>query len=249
MGLYSEIPEDRPLGQEIATGPARHQVPGLGPAPGELRGMRPLLLLRHGETAWNAEARWQGWLDVELSAVGIDQAQRRARQLAAAGHGFVGVASSPLARARATAEIIASALDLGPVVTDAGLRERNGGEWQGRTRDEIEREWPNEFEALRHGRIDAPVGGEDTATLLARFDAALARLHAAMAPGLLLVVTHGGLARAATARAGHATATVLRNVGGIWVDYDPASARLLARDTLTALCDAHEISAADTVTD
>ena len=59
--------------------------------------MRRLLLLRHGQTAWNLEGRWQGWLDVALDDVGRAQARARAAQLAATGTRFAGVASSPLA--------------------------------------------------------------------------------------------------------------------------------------------------------
>src|SRR5690349_7510385 len=57
--------------------------------------VRSILLLRHGQTSWNLAGRWQGWLDVELDDIGREQARRRARDLAAEGTRFVGVASSP----------------------------------------------------------------------------------------------------------------------------------------------------------
>src|SRR2546423_530921 len=138
--------------------------------------MRRLLVLRHGQTAWNAEGRWQGWLDVELDDVGLEQARRRATQLAASHPGFVGVASSPLARALATARIVAAALGIDDVHTHPGLRERNGGDWQGLTRDDIDARWPDALLALRRGEIDAPPGGESDAELLDRLDDALAHI-------------------------------------------------------------------------
>jgi probable phosphoglycerate mutase len=183
--------------------------------------LRQLLLLRHGQTSWNLEGRWQGWLDVELDAEGTAQAHARARQLAASPVTFVGVASSPLARASATARIVADALGITAVIPDDGLRERNGGVWQGLRRADIDARWPLEFAALRRGELDAPPGGgETTAEIFTRFDAALARIDAELPSGPVVVVTHGGIVHSVATRAHVASSGVLANVGGMWFEYD-----------------------------
>ena len=89
-----------------------------------------VLVLRHGASTWNAEGRWQGWLDAPLTAEGEVQAAARARELAHNGVNPRVIYTSDLGRARRTAEIIGAHLER-PVVPDDGLRERNGGEWQG----------------------------------------------------------------------------------------------------------------------
>jgi probable phosphoglycerate mutase len=206
---------------------------------------RPLLILRHGQTAWNLEGRWQGWIDVELDGEGIEQAERRARWLAAQPTTFAGVVSSPLVRAAATARIVADALGLDDVRTYPGLGERNGGDWQGLTAAEIDASWPDELAALRRGDIDAPPGGESTHELLARIDAALTAVDSEMPDGPIIVVTHGGTARAIVNRAGATEAIgIFANVGGMWIDYDRgamvAGAPLPPLDDDPALAPGHE---------
>ncbi len=187
--------------------------------------MRRLLVLRHGQTAWNLEGRWQGWIDVDLDEVGVAQARRRARQLVRDGLEVVGVASSPLVRALETARIVATELGYDSVRTYPGLRERGGGDWQGLTRDAIEARWPEEFAALRRHEIDAPPNGESTHAMLARLADALAAIDRDMPPGPVLVVTHGGIARSLAVTAGARRAGVLPNVGGMWFDYDGGHVR------------------------
>jgi probable phosphoglycerate mutase len=183
--------------------------------------MRSILIVRHGQTAWNLEGRWQGWLDIELDAEGVEQARRRARWLAAQPVAFYGVAASPLVRASATARMIADALGIAEVRTHPGLRERNGGDWQGMNSAEIEAGWPHALEALRRGDIDAPPGGESTQEVLDRLDGALADIDASMPDGPIVVVTHGGIARVMLNRTGSAEPYgVFVNVGGIWIDYN-----------------------------
>ncbi|HEX8581069.1 MAG TPA: histidine phosphatase family protein, partial [Acidimicrobiales bacterium] len=79
-----------------------------------------VLLVRHGQSVWNAEGRWQGQLDPPLSDVGAEQARAAAAHL----DGVVAVATSDLDRARRTAEILAEALGVGPAIVEPGLRER-----------------------------------------------------------------------------------------------------------------------------
>lgn len=94
-----------------------------------------ICVVRHGETDWNLSGILQGWLDVPLN----DQGRRQARDLAVAfaGAGFAAVWSSPLVRARETAEIIAAALGLAPPACHDGLKERNFGAIQGIPKSEL----------------------------------------------------------------------------------------------------------------
>src|SRR5262245_96164 len=122
------------------------------------------LVIRHGQSEWNVEQRWQGWLDAPLTPLGEEQAAARGRALAPEGFRPRVIYTSDLGRAARTAEIIAAHLDV-PVIPDAGFRERNGGDWQGLTGDEIEAGWPGLREAWRHGKLDRPPGGERDADL------------------------------------------------------------------------------------
>jgi broad specificity phosphatase PhoE len=88
-----------------------------------------LLLVRHGETDWNRDGRWQGGSDTRLNDLGREQARALAERL----DGSIDVLySSDLARARETAEIVAAKLGL-EVHVDPRLRERSFGSWEGRT--------------------------------------------------------------------------------------------------------------------
>lgn len=98
-----------------------------------------LLLLRHGETAWNAETRIQGQLDIALNERGLWQAERLAQALA--GEDLAAVYSSDLLRAHATAAALARHHGL-PVLADAALRERGFGRFEGLTYAEIEARFP-----------------------------------------------------------------------------------------------------------
>lgn len=100
--------------------------------------MPRLLLLRHAQSTWNAEGRWQGHADPPLSAEGKQTAKAAAPQYSDIRH-FCG---SPLQRARETAEIIAESSGAGPIATHPGLAERDLGEWEGLTRSEVEEGWP-----------------------------------------------------------------------------------------------------------
>jgi 2,3-bisphosphoglycerate-dependent phosphoglycerate mutase len=95
-----------------------------------------LLLVRHGETDWNAKGRLQGHTDRPLNKRGRRQAQALAEELAE--QEISAVYSSDLARARQTAEILAARLGL-PVVVQPDLREKNWGTWEGLTAAERER--------------------------------------------------------------------------------------------------------------
>ena len=98
-----------------------------------------LVFLRHGQTDWNHTHRLQGQADVELDAVGVEQAHAAARALGA--RNFTAVYSSDLERALVTAETVAADLGL-RVVVDARLQEIHVGSWSGKTRAEVEAEMP-----------------------------------------------------------------------------------------------------------
>ena len=152
--------------------------------------MRRIVLLRHGRTASNAEGRIQGQLDTPLDELGLVQAEALGTVFAA--DPPARVVSSDLARARATAQAVCDHIGL-PLVVDARLRETHFGAWQGLTGDEVAAGWPEAFEAWRRHE-GHPVGGETPAQVGERAVAA-AREHM-VDEGTLLLVTHGGTARA-----------------------------------------------------
>jgi len=176
-----------------------------------------VLFLRHGESTWNQDRRWQGWLDPPLATTGEAQAAARARALAHDGFRPRTVFTSDLQRAARTAEILGAHL-AAPVVPDMGFRERNGGEFQGHTAEEIEELWPGLISAWRRGEIKAPPGGETEPQVFARFDAALTRALAHVGTGLMLVVTHGGILRMVAMRAGADVHGVVPNLAGYWFE-------------------------------
>ncbi len=154
-----------------------------------------MVLWRHGQTAWNLEDRFQGSTDVELDEVGRGQADRAARLLASLVP--AAVVSSDLARARATAESLARLVGL-DVRPDERLRETFGGSWQGRTVAEL-LELDREAYLLWRSGADVPAGGgERRSEVAARVVPAIADAVAGVPPGgTVVVVTHGGSARAA----------------------------------------------------
>src|SRR5688572_29468638 len=104
--------------------------------------MASLLLVRHGQSTWNAARRWQGWADPPLSELGEEQAREAVPRLRPLG--LVAVFSSDLVRARQTAAILADGLGLPfdeAVGVEPGLRERSVGEWSGLVTEEIEERW------------------------------------------------------------------------------------------------------------
>jgi broad specificity phosphatase PhoE len=179
--------------------------------------MSRLLLIRHGETAWNVEHRWQGWIDVALNENGEMQAVERARSLGHEGFAPRAIFTSDLQRASRTADIIAAHVEA-PVIPSAGFRERFGGEWQGCTHAEIDERWPGMRAAWRRGEVKAPPGGETDETVLARFDDALRDVLAHVGGGVAGIVTHHGLARLVATRAGVNVHQLIPNLGGFWFD-------------------------------
>lgn len=169
-----------------------------------------LLLVRHGESTWNAQSRWQGQADPALSPFGERQAEDATVRLAEIAT-FTAVWVSDLVRARRTGELMAQRLGLDGVREEPRLRERDVGAWSGLTRDEIERQWPGYLAARR-----SPPDFEGDDALLERARAGLAAAIDGSGAGDVLVVTHGGVIRTVERSLG-ATPERLPNLGGRWL--------------------------------
>jgi probable phosphoglycerate mutase len=151
-----------------------------------------LILIRHGETAWNRELRFQGHADVPLNDIGHEQARRLGLRLA--GETVVQhIISSDLMRAQQTAAPAASQLSL-PVVTSAGLREQFFGVVEGMRSDEIQSLHPRAWEEWLEFREDhAMPEGETAREFHTRIISALGSIAATHKGQHLIVVTHGGV--------------------------------------------------------
>ncbi len=166
-----------------------------------------LLLVRHGQSTWNAEGRWQGSADPPLSALGEHQAVAAGEEIVHLG--VQRIVTSDLERARRTGELLGP--DAMPIETDAALRERHAGEWEGLTRDQIEAGYPGFLAAHR-----SPPGFEDDESLLGRVLPAVDALLGDPSIRVTLVVTHGGVIRTLERHLGAPEAGV-PNLGGRWL--------------------------------
>jgi broad specificity phosphatase PhoE len=154
--------------------------------------MTQLLLIRHGQSTWNAEGRIQGWADPPLDDTGREQAWRLARRLADEKLGIVAVYSSPLLRARQTAEEIAQTLGL-PVQTDDRLKENGVGEFTGLTGQEVEQRFPAWLASLKAtAEWVPPPGGEDRDAFVTRAVRAMTDIVTHHPEQTVAVVSHGG---------------------------------------------------------
>ena len=220
--------------------------------------MTRVLLIRHGQSAWNAEGRWQGQADPALTDLGRHQALHASRSL-----GVVdAIVSSDLLRASETAMIISNQLGVGPLVLDPDLRERHAGAWQGLTRADIERDWPGylgppaPIEGVKEpegpasrvtedgGPRRRPPGWEADEVLVERAIAALVRIQDLVGDGEALVITHGGLVYALERRLG-ASFVRLPNLGGRWLDVGPDGPERLGDRVL--LVDPDELTIPDQI--
>jgi alpha-ribazole phosphatase len=151
--------------------------------------MTLLYLVRHGQTDWNIEGRYQGQTDLPLNAAGRAQAASLSQQLA--GVAFTAAYSSDLRRARETAEILAAPAGLA-VQLDRRLREINLGAWEGQLMAEIVSRYPAEWaERLRDPLNARSPGGESVAEVARRTAEAAAAIVLAHPVGPVLVVSHG----------------------------------------------------------
>jgi 2,3-bisphosphoglycerate-dependent phosphoglycerate mutase len=159
-----------------------------------------VFVVRHGQTAWNAQSRIQGNTDIGLDDTGRRQAQ--ALGMALAGEGLDAIYASDLARAYETAQ--PAAARTGRIITtDPGLRERGFGIFEGLTHAEVAQRWPEAAQRWRRRDPDyGPESGETLAAFYARSVACAERIAARHAGQTIAIVTHGGvldcLYRAAT---------------------------------------------------
>ena len=166
-----------------------------------------LLLIRHGQSEWNAARRWQGQADPPLSDLGCQQAAAAASQLEPVDF----VATSTLRRSRASAEIIAEAMGCDPPILVPELIERDVREFSGLTREQIEERFPGFLEDGRR-----PPGWEHDDALLTRVLAGLNRLAGLVGDRTTVVVTHGGVIYSLEAHLGCPPGRVA-NMSGRWV--------------------------------
>lgn len=153
--------------------------------------MTELIVIRHGETDWNREQRFQGQIDVPLNATGHAQVRRLARALA--GERFDLLISSDLQRARDTAAPLQRPR-AGAVTPLPGLREQSFGLLEGLDVPAVKTRYPQLWEQwLRYDADDALPGGESTRQFHARVLAAVRELALAHAGRTLVMVTHGGV--------------------------------------------------------
>jgi probable phosphoglycerate mutase len=151
-----------------------------------------IFAIRHGETAWNVDTRIQGHLDIELSAVGRQQAQQVG--VALSEEPITAIYSSDLKRAFETAQAIAAAQQLPQVTPWPGLRERHFGHFQGKTWAEIETQWPEDARRWRTRDPHwAPDGGESLTVVRARIDQNINEIAARHIGEAIVLVAHGGV--------------------------------------------------------
>lgn len=148
-------------------------------------------IVRHGETAWNAEMRVQGQLDIPLNAVGRWQAQQVAGALT--GIHFDAVVSSDLLRAFETAQLATSNYD-GEISRNIDLRERHYGKFQGLKYVEAQQQFPEDFAAHSNRHLEFAYGnGESLNAFAIRVSDVMSALARKYSGKTTLVVTHGGV--------------------------------------------------------
>ena len=169
--------------------------------------MTKLLIVRHGQSEWNALGRWQGQADPPLTDVGENQAKKATKKLGL----FDSIVSSPLQRAKNTASIISEITGVGPITTEVGLMERDAGPWQGLTRIEIEKGWPGFLDSGHR-----PEGYESNPDLLSRIFEVLKKIS--KNSDSILIVSHAGIVHALENLHNQPSKKV-PNLGGRWFEF------------------------------
>ena len=162
--------------------------------------MTDFLLIRHGETAWNRELRFQGQLDVPLNEMGFEQAQRLKTRMVQAlaewqtqGRVPTRLISSDLLRAQQTAQPVAEVLGH-TCILNAGLREQCYGMFEGMRSPDIQTQHPEAWQRWLAFDADVAVeGAETTRAFHGRVIAALQQLALQYTDEHVVVVTHGGV--------------------------------------------------------
>lgn len=154
-----------------------------------------LFLVRHGETQWNILGKFQGCKDIDLSQEGIFQANLLRERVE---NSFDYIYTSPLKRAKDTANIICSNMNIKPE-TELALREINFGEWEGLTIKEIKELYPENFMRWRTDEAVGPICGGDLSLKMASIRAkeAILRIIKEHKDKRIMIVCHGGIIKAA----------------------------------------------------
>jgi alpha-ribazole phosphatase len=152
-----------------------------------------IILVRHGQTEWNALKKYQGQIDIPINNVGRDQAARAGKYLADR-EKVEAIYCSDLSRTRETADIIAGSLNLKPI-PDKRLRELSFGLWEGLTFTEVYEKYPQEFDNWYNDTFKIKVPeGESFNDLIERALSVIKEIinkHT----GTVVVVTHGGVVK------------------------------------------------------
>jgi probable phosphoglycerate mutase len=174
-----------------------------------------LFLVRHGQSEWNAQGKWQGQADPPLSDAGRQEAELAAESL----EGFTGhFFASSLLRARQTAEIISAAVSDGTVMLEHDLREIDVGDFSGLTHHEIEERMPEAWAALQANRLEAFPSGESREHFRLRVLGAIESLWDRHPDDEIFVVTHGGAIGAIERHLGVHPGVGVRNLEGRWFE-------------------------------
>lgn len=185
--------------------------------------MLNILIARHGQSEWNRLGRWQGRADPQLSEFGFVQAADAAAHCGA----FDAIVSSNLARAYQTAVVVSEATGIGPVLIEDAFSERDVGEYQGLTREEIDEQFPGQLEAGVW-----PQGWETDEKVLERVWQGLEGLRQQCGGGDVLVVAHGGVIYTLERHFGNEFDRI-SNLEGRWLHHDGTGWHLGERVTLT----------------
>lgn len=153
-----------------------------------------IILVRHGETEWNLQGRFQGIKDTDLTETGLVQASKVAQVLKGS---FEKIYTSPLKRAYETAEIIGKDNLIKPIIIDK-IKEIDFGQWEGLSIKEIKEDFPKEFKLWREDGVVAPLCGGDLSLKNASLRAKEAILQVAYENkgGNIVIVAHGGIIKA-----------------------------------------------------
>ena len=175
--------------------------------------VKRVLIIRHGQSEWNAQGRWQGQADPPLTDLGEHQAHSAIETLS--GFGIEALATSALERANRTGTIIASGLNLSTPLIDDRLNERSAGEWSGLTKVEIEEAWPG-YLANR----DRPPNYESDEALLPRITEGITQVAEALDGETLAIVAHGGVIYMLESSRGRPFERI-SNLGSLWLEVSP----------------------------
>ena len=208
--------------------------------------MTRILLVRHGESIWNADGRWQGQADPALTDRGRQQAFSAAASIGAVD----AIITSDLERAAHTGTIMASALGIDHVATEPRLRERDAGSLSGLTRMDIYERFPgllpddpSGYQPDHAGQPRWPDDWEADEDLWERVEVALVAIGRLVPGGEVLVITHGGVIYAVERRLGGPDRGRLSNLDATWIEVDGDRFRLGDRLSLVDPADTLAIEA------